>query len=268
MPRAIWSGSISFGLVNVPVKLYSAVSSRSLGFHQLVEDEDGYARVRQKRVSGRTGEEVPYDEIKKGYELSPGQYVVIEPEELDALDPEASRTIDIEDFVDLDDIDPVFYDRPYYLGPANDAASKPYRLLVEAMKDTNKVAIARFVMRSKQYLAAIRAKDGALVLETMNYAAEIADADEVEGIPAPEDVEIKDRELEMAKQLVESLSTGFEPEKYEDTYRARVLELIEKKAAGEEIAVEAEVEEAEKVVDLMAALEESIDAAQQRKEAG
>ncbi|MBW3561160.1 MAG: Ku protein [Actinobacteria bacterium] len=268
MPRAIWSGSISFGLVNVPVKLYSAVSSQSLGFHQLVAEEDGYSRVRQKRVSGRTGEEVPYDEIKKGYELSPGQYVVIDPDELEALDPDASRTIDIEDFVDLDDIDPMFYDRPYYLGPADAAANKPYRLLVEAMKDTNKVAIARFVMRTKQYLAAIRAKDGLLVLETMNYADEIVPAEEVDGVPAPEEVEIKDRELDMARQLVESLATAFEPEKYEDTYRLQVLDLIERKAAGEEIAVEPSVEEPEKVVDLMAALEESINAAQQRKQAG
>lgn len=268
MPRAIWSGSISFGLVNVPVKLFSAVSSRGLGFHQLVEDGDGFARVRQKRVSGRTGEEVPYDEIKKGYELSAGQYVVIEPDELDALDPEASRTIDIEDFVDLGEIDPMYYDRPYYLAPADPSTAKPYRLLVEAMKDTNKVAIARFVMRTKQYLAAIRAKDDVLVLETMNYADELVAADEIESVPDPDDIEIKDRELEMARQLVESLSTGFDPTRYEDTYRARVLELIERKAAGEDIAVAAEAEEPEKVVDLMAALEESIDAAEQRKQAG
>ena len=265
MARAIWNGSISFGLVNVPVKLYSAVQgSAQVSFHQLHATDK--SRIKQKRVCAKDGEEVPYEEIVKGYEIAPGQYVVIEPEELEALDPEASRTIDIEDFVDLDEIDPVYYDRPYYLGPYDKASAKAYRLLLDAMRETNKVAIARFVMRTKQYLAAIRPKDGVLVLSTMNYADEIAPSDEVEGSNETDDVDVKPRELEMAKQLIASLSDDFDPTKYEDEYRVRVIELIEKKAAGEEIVVEPTTEEPARVVDLMAALEESLNAAKQRKD--
>lgn len=264
MARAMWTGTVSFGLVNVPVKLYSAVSSNSVRFRQLVEEDGQHSRVRQKRVSATTGAEVDYEDVQKGYELSPGHYVVVDRDELDALDPEASRTIDIEDFVDLDEIDPMFFDRPYYLGAADEAAAKPYRLLVTAMEETNKVAVARFVMRSKQYLAAIRARDGALVVETMNYADEIVPADDIEGIPDADEVEVNDREIDMAKQLVESLATEFEPDRYEDTYRTKVLELIEKKAAGEEMVTEPAAEESAEVVDLMAALEESLDEAKKR----
>ncbi|HEX2026696.1 MAG TPA: Ku protein [Nitriliruptorales bacterium] len=261
MARAIWSGAISFGLVNVPVKLYTAVQSRSVSFHQIAR-QDG-ARIRQKRVSSATGEEVPYEEIVKGYEIAPGRYVVIEPEELESLDPEASRTIDIQDFVDLHEIDPIHYDRPYYLGPSDQAAARPYRLLVEAMRETSKVGIATFVMRTKQYLAALRPKDGALLLSTMNYSDEIVPIGSVEGLPG-EDLELRDRELQMAVQLVESLSTSFEPERYHDEYRERVVELIEKKAAGEAVVVQPTAEEPAKVVDLMSALEESLQAAKRR----
>jgi DNA end-binding protein Ku len=266
MARTVWTGSISFGLVNVPVRLYSAVRPKSVRFHQ-ISAEDG-ARVRQKRVSEATGEEVAYEDIQKGYEISPGRYVVIEPEELEALDPEASRTIDIEDFVSLEEIDPVHYDRPYYLGPYDETAAKPYRLLVEAMAQAGRVAIGRFVMRTKQYLAAIRVVDGALVLSTMHYHDEVLPLEEVDGLDAVAEVELRDREVEMAGQLVDSLTTAFEPQRYRDEYRERVLDLIEAKAEGEEIVTPAPAEEESgEVVDLMAALEESLEAARQRQEA-
>src|SRR5919112_3585040 len=176
MPRAIWNGSISFGLVNIPIKLYNAVSRKNVSFHQI--DVESGARIKMQRVSSKTGEEVPYERIVKGYELAPERYVLVEPEELDALDPEATHTVDIEEFVDLADIDPVFYDSPYFVAPVK-AAEKPYALLVRAMEEQQKVAIARFVMRTKQYLAALRPKDGKLLISTMNYADEIIPADEI-----------------------------------------------------------------------------------------
>jgi DNA end-binding protein Ku len=256
MPRAIWTGAISFGLVNVPVKLYSAVSSKTVRFHQL--DSESGARVRQKRVSAATGDEVPFERIVKGYEISPDHYVVIEPEELDALDPEASRTIDIEDFVDLEDIDPLYFDHPYYLAP-NTGAHKSYKLLLDAMRDTGKVGIARVVLRSKQTLCALRAADnGVMVMSTMNYADEIVPPDSLDELDALAEVETNERELKMAEQLIDSLASDWEPSKYRDSYRERVLDLIERKAAGEEIAVTAETEEREEVPDLMAALEASL----------
>jgi DNA end-binding protein Ku len=264
--RTLWSGAISFGLVNVPVRLVSAVRPQNVRFNQ-VSVRDG-ARVKQKRVSAATGEEVAYEDIAKGYEVAPGKYVVITREELEALDPEATRTIEIEDFVDLDEIDPVYFDQPYYLAPYDRSADKPYRLLVLAMERSSKVAIARFVMRSKQYLAAVRAKDGALVISTMNYADEVVPVREVEGIPDEEAVELRDREVVMAEQLIESLAAPFEPERYEDEYRKQVLELIDRKARGEEVVAPAAVAEPTEVVDLMAALEQSIEAANQRREAG
>lgn len=267
MATAIWNGAVSFGLVSVPVKLYSAVHSKAVRFRQLAPagDGGGYARVKQKRVASDTGEEVAYEDLVKGYEIAPDRYVVVDPDELAALDPEARRTIDIHDFVDLTAIDPVFFDRPYYLAPAGDAAVKPYRLLADAMAASGKVAIATFVMRSRQYLAALRATDSALMLSTMHYADEVVPAHTVEGLEATADVETSDRELDMARQLVESLTADFEPERYEDTYRQRVLELVEKKAAGEEVVTPPAAEdEAAEVVDLMAALEESLHAARKR----
>jgi DNA end-binding protein Ku len=257
MPRAIWSGSISFGLVNIPVKLYSAVSRKTVHFNQL--DSRTKSRIRQKRVSSEDGSEVPYEQIVKGYELSGGNYVVISDDELAALDPKAVRTIDIDEFVDLVDIDPLFYDAAYYLAP--DKSSKPYALLARAMEETGKVGIAHFVMRTKQYLAAIRPQEGKLLLSTMVYADEINDPAEVPELTDAEDVDLADRELRMAEQLIESLSTSFEPTKYHDTYREAVLELIERKAAGEEVVAPAATAEPEKVVDLMAALEASVAAA-------
>jgi DNA end-binding protein Ku len=257
MARAIWSGAISFGLVNVPVKLVTAVSPKDVRFHQL--EVDTGARVRQKRVSAATGEEVPFDRIVKGYELGPDRYVVVSPEELESLDPKATRAIEIEEFVDLDEIDPVYYERPYYLIPDTGGA-KAYALLREAMQATNKVAIGRMVLRTKQYLSAIRPKGDALVLETMLYADEVVGEDQLDGLPEPGEVEVRDRELQMARQLIESLSTTFEPGKFRDEYRDRVLALIEAKAEGQEVVTQPAEEEAEPVVDLMAALEASLSA--------
>ena len=261
MPRPIWSGAISFGLVNVPVKLVGAVSPKDVRFNQL-EAGTG-ARIKQKRVSAETGEEVPFDQIVKGYEISPDNYVVIEPQELDALDPKATRSIGIEDFVDLDQIDPLYFERPYYLVPDKGGA-KAYALLLEAMKDSRKVGIARLVLRTQQYLAAIRPLGDALVLETLLYPDEVTLPDEIEGLPR-DDVEIQDRELKIARQLIESLSTEFEPENYHDEYRERVLELIEQKAEGKQIVTQPATEEPTKVVDLMAALEASLAQAKEAK---
>src|SRR5918911_5510329 len=256
MARSIWSGAISFGLVNVPVKLYSAVSRKTVRFHQLNAETGN--RIQQKRVDPQTGEEVPYDQIVKGYELTRDRYVVINPDELDALDPERTRTIDIEDFVDLADIDPVYYDHPYYLVPDKGAA-KAYGLLLDAMRESGKVAIARVVLRSKEQLVAIRpAPGGVLMMETMIFADEVVPPDTIEDLPDEEELKVTDRELRMARQLIDSLSSDFEPEKYHDEYREKVLELIERKASGEEIAVQPEAPQPTKVPDLMAALEASL----------
>jgi DNA end-binding protein Ku len=260
MPRAIWSGAISFGLVNVPVKLYSAVSRKTVRFHQL--NGDTQSRIQQKRVDAQTGEEVPFERIVKGYEISPDSYVVIEPGELESLDPEKTRTIDILDFVDEDEIDPIFYDHPYYLVPGA-GAEKPYRLLLDAMEEAGKVAIAKVVIRSKESLVAIRPAGDVLTMSTMLFHDEVVPVDRLDELPqADKAAKTTKRELEMAEQLIASLTSDFDPEKYRDDYRERVLNLIERKAEGEEIAVAAApAEEAEQVPDLMAALEASIKAA-------
>src|SRR3954451_4476291 len=254
MPRSIWSGAISFGLVNVPVKLFTAVRKKDVRFNQLHEP-DG-ARISQKRFCSKEDKEVPYDEIVKGYEISPGNYVLIEPEELDALDPKATHTVDIEDFVKLDEIDPLFFDSSYYLVP-DERGAKAYRLLLTAMSDAGMVGMARVVLRAKQYLCAVRPVADALVLTTMNFADEVMGADELDGLPG-DDVEPSSREIEMANRLIESLSTEFEPDKYRDDYREKVLQLIDQKASGQEIVVQPEKTEAAPVVDLMAALEASL----------
>jgi DNA end-binding protein Ku len=253
MARAIWSGAISFGLVNIPVKLFSAVSRKTVRFHQI--DSKSGQRIRQQRV-GPDGEEVKYDDIVKGYEISPERYVTIAPEELESLEPQKTRTIDIEAFVDLDQIDPIYYDHPYYLAP-DKGAEKAYKLLVDAMDEASKVAIARVVIRSKESLVALRPRDGVLAMETMLFADEVINPDSLDELTVDGSKTSK-RELDMAKQLIESLSADFEPEAYRDEYRERVLELIERKAAGETITIEAPEEEPTKVPDLMAALEASI----------
>ena len=260
MARAIWSGTISFGLVTVPVKMYPAVRTRTVRFNQL--DSADNSRIKQKRVNESTGEEVPYERIVKGFELSPDRYVVIEPGELDAVAPEKTKTIEIEDFVDLADIDPIHFDTPYYLAPSTGGA-KPYRLLLDAMSETGKVAIAKVVIRTKEALVALRPMAGGHVLgcSTMVFADEVVDASTLEEIPAAEDVKTTQRELDIAKQLVDSLAAEWEPDKYKDSYREEVLALIERKASGEEVAVAPAPEEpAEEVPDLMAALKASLDA--------
>jgi DNA end-binding protein Ku len=259
MARSIWTGAISFGLVTVPVKLYSAVSRKTVRFNQLHESTG--VRIAQKRVDPSTGDEVSYDEIVKGYEIAPDRYVIVTNDELEALDPKKTRTIEIEDFVDLDEIDPIFYDHPYYLAPGAGGA-KPYRLLLEAMRETRKVAIARVVIRQKESLVAIRPMEGdVLGMTTMIFADEVVDADRLDELDAAREAESSDRELAIAKQLVESLAGPWEPERYHDTYRQEVLDLIERKAAGEEIATQPAVEEAAAPVpDLMSALKASLDA--------
>ncbi len=263
MPRSIWTGAISFGLVTVPVKLYSAVSKKTVRFHQL-NGKTG-VRIQQKRVDPTTGDEVPYEDIVKGYELTPDRYVLIEPGELETLDPKKTKSIEIEDFVALDDIDPIYYDHPYYLAPGPGGA-KPYKLLLEAMQQTGRVAIATVVIRSKQQLVAVRPiGDHTLGMATMVFPDEVIDADTIDEITAVEEIEINDRELAIANQLVESLAADFDPDKYHDTYREDVLALVERKAAGEHIAVQPDAEEEDaEVPDLMSALKASLDAVKAR----
>ncbi|HET8980512.1 MAG TPA: Ku protein [Solirubrobacteraceae bacterium] len=255
MPRAIWSGAISFGLVNVPVKMYTATSPKTVRFHQL-SGKTG-ARIRQKRVDPSTGEEVAYEDIVKGYELTPDRYVLIGPEELEALDPKATKTIDIEEFVDLAEIDPIYYDHSYYLAPAAGGA-KAYRLLLEAMRESGKVAIGKIVIRSKQQLCALRPTGQVIALSTMLFGDEVLAPDRLDELDAIGEAEATDRELTMAQQLISSLSADFDPGRFKDEYRERVLELIERKAAGEEIAMAPEAEEVAPAPDLMAALEASL----------
>lgn len=256
MPRAIWSGNVSFGLLNVPVKLYSAVSKQTVRFRELREG-DG-SRVRHKRVAEEDGEEVPYEKIVKGYEITPDNYVILSREELAEIDPEKTRAIEIQDFVDLDDIDPIYFEHPYYLGP-DKGAERAYALLARAMEEQRKVAIARFVLRNKEHLAAIRPMGGALTMATMRFHDEVVSADDLDGVLPDTEVKPAKRELEMAKQLIDSLSTDFDAKRYEDEYRDKLLALIERKAQGEEIvSAPAEEPKPTKAPDLMAALEQSL----------
>jgi DNA end-binding protein Ku len=262
MARAIWSGSISFGLLNVPVRMYSAVARRNIALREIRESDS--SRIKLRRVAEGTDEEVPRDEIIKAYELTPGQYVPLTKDEMGALAPEKTRAIEVEDFVDLDQIDPIYFDSPYYLGPA-DGAEKAYALLAKAMQASGKVAICHFVLRNKEHLAAIRSDGKVLTLTTMRFADEVVPASELEILPDKEAKPAK-REQEMAEQLIESLSTDFEPAHYKDEYREQLLALIERKAEGKEIvASDAEAPKATKTPDLMAALEESIAAVAGRK---
>lgn len=256
MPATAWSGAISFGLVSIPVKLYSAVSRKTVRFHQ-VDTRTG-ARVKQKRVSAADGSEVAWDDIAKGYEQADGEYVLLTDSDLSALDAKATKTIEIEQFVDLAEIDPIMYDAPYNVVP-DPSTPKPYALLLEAMEESGKVAIARFVMRTKEHICALRPLDGRLVLSTMVYPDEVNDPAEYEALEAVADVSISDKERKVAEALIESLTEPFEPSEYRDEYREKVLDLIEARASGAtEIVEAAPEEEDEKVVDIMAALEASI----------
>lgn len=255
MARAIWSGALAFGLVNVPVGLFSATQDKTVHFHQFQRDTS--ARIRYKRVNEDTGQEVEYDDIVKGADVGGGQYVLLDPEELEAVEPGRSRTIDISDFVDAAEIDPIYYQKTYYLAPQGEAAQRAYALLAEAMRQTERVAIATFVMRSKQYLAAIRPKDDVLTLETMFFADEVRDpAEQIDGLPTQR--EVGERDLDMAFALIDSMTVSWSPENYRDTYRERVEELIEAKRNNEEIVSEAEPAGGGQVVDLMEALEASV----------
>jgi len=256
MARAIWSGSISFGLLNVPVKLYSAVARRNIALRE-IRDSDS-ARIKHRRVAEGTDEEVPYENIVKAFEITPGQYVPISKDEMAALAPEKTRAIDVQDFVDLEEIDPIYFDSPYYLGPA-EGAEKAYSLLAKAMEASGRVAIARFVLRNKENLAAIRSSGGALTLTTMRFGDEVVSPDELDDVLPEKDPKVTKKEQEMAQALIESLSTEFDPAAYHDEYREQLMSLIERKAEGKEIvAPETEEPKATKAPDLMAALEESI----------
>jgi DNA end-binding protein Ku len=262
MARAIWSGTISFGLLNVPVRLYSAVARRNIALREIRESDS--ARIKHRRVAEGTDEEVPYENIVKAYELSPGQYVPLSKDEMAALAPEKTRAIDVQDFVDIEEIDPMYFDSPYYLGPA-EGAEKAYSLLGAAMENSGKAAIARFVFRNKEHLAAIRATDGVLTLTTMRFHDEVVPPSDLDDALPEKAPKVAKREREMAEQLIDSLSTEFNPGDYRDEYREQLLALIEQKAEGKEIvAPEAEEPKATKAPDLMAALEESIAAVKEK----
>jgi DNA end-binding protein Ku len=257
MPRPVWNGTISFGLVAIPVKLFHAVRKQGVSFNQL--DDRTMARIKYKKVSALDGEEVPEEHIVKGYEVSKDRYVLVDPDELEPFIPAATRTVELEEFVDLDEIDPVYYDAAYYVAPGN--TPKPYVLLARAMEEAGKVGIARFVMRNKQYTAAIRAENGRLVMSTLAYADEVLDPADIDELQGLDDVDVSAKEVKMAESLVESLSATFEPEKYRDEYREQVLDLIKVKASGAELTAPEAPTEKPKVVDLMAALEASVQAA-------
>ncbi|MGN6557085.1 MAG: Ku protein [Solirubrobacterales bacterium] len=256
MARAIWSGTISFGLLNVPVRMYSAVARRSIALREIRESDS--ARIKHRRVAEGTDEEVPYENIVKAYELTPGQYVPLGKDEMAALAPEKTRAIEVQDFVDIEEIDPMYFDSPYYLGPA-EGAEKAYSLLAAAMESSGKAAISRFVFRNKEHLAALRSSDGVLTLTTMRFHDEVVPPSELDDAIPDKQPKVAKREQQMAEQLIASLSTEFKPTQYKDEYREQLLALIEQKAEGKEIvAPEEEAPKATKAPDLMAALEESI----------
>jgi DNA end-binding protein Ku len=263
MARAIWSGSISFGLLNVPVKLYSAVARRGISLRE-IRESDG-TRIRHRRVAEGTDEEVPYDEIIKAFEITKDRYVPLSKDEMASLDPKKSRAIEVQDFVEIAEIDPIYFDSPYYLGPA-DGAEKAYSLLARALEESGKVAIARFVFRNKEHLAAIRPGEGVLTLTTMRFADEVVPPSELDDVLPSEKPKVAKRELEMAEQLIESLTRDFDPTAYRDEYREELLAMIERKAAGEKVVAAPEEErEPTKAPDLMAALEQSIAAVQGKR---
>jgi DNA end-binding protein Ku len=255
MARSLWTGALSFGLVSVPVRMFSATQSKELRFHFL--DKHDLEPIGYDKVRRDTGEHVDNDDIVRGFEVEKGRYVPLEEEDLDRLDVELTKTIDICDFVDLDQIDPIYFRKAYYLEP-QEGAEKPYQLLVRALEETGKVAIAKIVIRTKQHLAAVRPWNGVLVLETMYYADEVQQPEQANG-----KARLRKPEVEMAKSLVENLSAEFDPKKYDDTYRKELLELLQAKAKGAPLP-EPEAEQEGEVVDLMAALRESVERTQKR----
>jgi DNA end-binding protein Ku len=253
-PRSLWTGTISFGLVSVPVRMFGATESKELRFHFL--DKHDLQPIAYDKVRRDTGKHVDDDDIVRGFEVEKGRYVPLDDEDLDRLDVELTKTIDICDFVDLDEIDPIYFRKAYYLAP-QDGAEKPYRLLTRALEETGKVAIAKIVIRNKQHLAALRPSNGTLVLETMYYADEVRQPERVGG------GRLAKPEVELAKSLVENLSAKFDPNKYDDTYRKELLQLLRAKAKGKELP-EPEQEPVGEVVDLMAALRESVERTQKQ----
>jgi DNA end-binding protein Ku len=262
--RAIWSGSISFGLVNIPVKMHTAVREDRISFHML-HDQDK-VRLQRKMVCPEDGKEVHPEHTVKGYEVAKGQYVIVQQNELQGCAPEKTRSIEITDFVELAQIDPIYFDRAYYLTPAEHAA-KPYRLLLEAMQRSGRVGIARIVMHDKEYLAALRTKGDALCLSTMHFGDEIVSTDQLGDLPT---AKVGEKELKAADQLIESLLTDFDPGKYHDEYKECVMKMIEKKANGEQIVIEQATHPraAGKAPDLMAALQASLAKAKSQAKSG
>ncbi|MBI4260841.1 MAG: Ku protein [Actinobacteria bacterium] len=259
-PRTMWKGAISFGLVSIPIRMYPATEEKTLRFNQLHEEDGG--RIRYKRVCAVDGEEVPYEEIVKGYEIEKDRYVILTDEDFDAVPVESSRAIDIQQFVDLEEIDPIYFQKTYYLVP-EETGVKAYRLLQEAMSENGKVGIAKVAFREKEHLAALRFKDGVMVLETMYWPDEIR-ATEFEELD--KDVKVRPQEVQMAQTLIENLSEEWDPDQYRDEYREALMDIVQKKAAGEEITVVEEPEPA-RVVDLMEALKASVEAAKRGRPA-
>lgn len=258
MARTIWTGALSFGLVNVPVGLYSATEDKSVRFNQFQAGTSD--RVRNKRINERTGDEVGYGDIVKGFDLGTGEHVIVTPDEIASVAPGKSRTIDVAAFVDLAEIDPVYFEKPYFLAPHGTGGDRAYALLLEAMTKMNKVAIASFVMRDREYLAAVRPYRGALVLETLLRADEVRDpVQEIDTLPV--EAQFDRRELDMAKLLIDSMASPWQPEEYTDSYRGRLMDLIEQKRQGKAIVIEQEREVAAPVIDLLQALEASVSAA-------
>lgn len=262
MARAVWSGSISFGLVNVPVKAYTAVRDHDIHFHQL--EKGSGARIRYEKVSEKTGKEVDADDIELGYEIRKGRYVTFERDELADLRPESTKTVDVSDFVALADIDPIFYERTYWLGPDGDGAKKAYWLLQAAMEERERVGIGSVVMRNKQYLAAIRPLDGLLAMSTMRFADEVVEKKAIDELPSRR-AKPTPKELKLATQIVDSLESDWKPSRYHDTYTETLKDLIERKDKGEDVVVEEERAEQGEVLDLMAALEASVEAAKKKR---
>jgi DNA end-binding protein Ku len=257
--RTMWKGAISFGLVSIPVRVFPATEEKSVRFNQLHGKDHG--RIKYQRVCSKDGEEVPYQEIVRGYEYEKDRYVVLEEEELDSIPVESSRTIDIDQFVDITEIDPIYFQKTYYLIP-EEAGVKAYALMREALSDNSKVGIAKVSFREKEHLATIRVSDNMIVLETMYWPDEIRKAAFEE---LDKDVKVRPQEVQMAQSLIENLTDEWDPDKYTDEYREALLQLIEKKVAGEEIEYVAPPEEAPKVVDLMEALRQSVEATQKGK---
>ena len=257
-PRSVWSGTISFGLVNVPVKAYTAVRDHDVHFHQL--DKKSGARVRNKKVSEKSGRELDNDDIEMGFEVAKGRYVTFDKEELDELKPASTRAIEVTDFVALDEIDPIYYERTYWLAPDGDQAKKSYGLLLAGMEDRQRVAVGTVVMRNKQYLTAVRPLDGVLAMSTMRFADEIAPKSEIDGLPSRR-AKPDAKTLRLATQLIDALSADWDPKAYHDTYTEELRSRIEAKEAGEELTEREAPEPAARVVDLMEALEASVNQA-------